>query len=83
MGLEFFQLIARASHNDVLVAVSDSLNAILRQVLKAAGEGVQFRAHLVTERRRILASLRARDADTAQREMAECFRETAHLESRR
>jgi flavin reductase (DIM6/NTAB) family NADH-FMN oxidoreductase RutF len=79
-GLEFFHLVARAAHNDVLVAVSDSLNSLLRQVLQAAGESLQFRADLVAERRRILACLRRRDADGAEREMAACFRETAHLE---
>ncbi len=82
-GLEFFHLVARAAHNDVLVAVSDSLNTILRQVLQAAGASLHFRADLVVERRRILACLRARDADGAEREMAACFRETAHLEEGR
>lgn len=81
-GLQFFHLIARSAHNDVLLAVSDSLNTILRQVLKAAGSSVKFRPGLLPERRRILDCLRERDADGAAREMAECFSETAHLEGR-
>jgi flavin reductase (DIM6/NTAB) family NADH-FMN oxidoreductase RutF len=80
VGLEFFQLLARAAHNEVLMAVSECLTAILRQVLKAAGPSLRFRAELVPARRRILACLRARDADGAEREMAAYFRETFHLE---
>lgn len=79
-GLQFFHLVAMSAHNNVLLAVSDSLNSILREVLKAAGSSVKFRPGLVPERRRILACLRRRDADGAEREMADCFRETAHLE---
>jgi len=82
-GLAFFHLIARAAHNDVLVAVSDSLNDILRQVLQAAGASLHWRQDLLTERQRVLACLRARDPDGAEREMAGSFRETAHLEAGR
>lgn len=80
VGLEFFRLVAQAAHNEVLVAVSESLGAILRQVLQSAGAAMRFRAELVPARRRILAALRARDAATAEREMGDYFRETAHLE---
>ena len=80
VSLEFFRLIARAAHNDVLMAVSESLTTLLRQVVKSAGPTLRFRAELVPARKRILACLRARDAAAAEREMADCFRETAHLE---
>lgn len=80
VSLEFFRLIARAAHNDVLMAVSESLTTILRQVVKSAGPSLRFRAELVPSRKRILACLRARDAAAAEREMADYFRETAHLE---
>ena len=80
VGLEFFQLVARAAHSEVLMAVSESLTTILRQVLKAAGPSLRFRAELVPARRRILDCLRARDAGQAEREMSDYFRETSHLE---
>lgn len=79
-ALEFFRLVARAAHNEVLLAVSESLGAILRQVVQSAGSSMRFRAELVPARRRILAALRARDAAAAEREMGDYFRETAHLE---
>lgn len=83
VSLEFFRLIARAAHNDVLMAISESLSTILRQVVNSAGPTLRFRAELVPARKRILACLRARDAAAAEREMADYFRETAHLEQTR
>jgi flavin reductase (DIM6/NTAB) family NADH-FMN oxidoreductase RutF len=73
-GLEFFRLITKAAHNDVLVVVSESLSTILRQVLKA-DSGLKFRPDLVPFRKRILGHLRARDADAAEREMTRYFEE--------
>lgn len=80
IGLEFFRLIAQAAHNEVLAAVAESLTTILRQVLQSVGTSLRFRPELVAARRRLLAALRARDAATAEREVAEYFRETSHLE---
>lgn len=80
LGLEFFRLVAQAAHNEVLMAVAESLGTILRQVLQVAGPSVRFRAELVPARRRILACLRARDVEGAERETSDYFRETSHLE---
>ena len=63
-----------------MMAVSESLAAILRRVVQAAGAAVRFRPELVPSRRRILAALRARDVARAEHEMGDYFRETAHLE---
>lgn len=67
-SLEFFRLITKAAHNDVLEVVSDSLNTILRHVLKAEPAGM-VRTDLVPVRRQILADLRARDGEAAVRAM--------------
>lgn len=73
-SLEFFRLITRAAHNDVLVVVSDSLTTIMRHVLKS--EPVRaFRPELVPVRKQILSHLRARDGDAAEREMTRYFDE--------
>lgn len=80
VGLEFFNLIARAAHSEVLMAVAESLATILRQVLQSAGPSLRFRAELVPARRRILACLRARDVAAAERETSDYFSETSHLE---
>ncbi|HVZ42215.1 MAG TPA: flavin reductase [Ramlibacter sp.] len=79
-GLEFFRLIAHAAHNEVLMAVSESLTSILRQVLKTVGSSLRFRSELLPARRRLVAALRARDVAGAEREITEYFRETSHLE---
>ena len=68
-SLEFFHLIAKASHNEVLVVMSESLTTILRHVVKATGSAVTFRPELVPLRKAVLAHLRARDAAGAEREM--------------
>ena len=80
IGLEFFRLVAAAAHSEVLLAVAESLTTLLRQVVRAAGPSPRFRAELVPARRRILACLRARDVADAEREVADYFRETSHLE---
>lgn len=72
-SLEFFRLITRAAHNEVLVMVSESLTTILRHVMKAAGSSLKFHPELVQARRHILAHLRARDADRAEQEMNAYF----------
>ncbi|PZP90601.1 MAG: flavin reductase [Variovorax paradoxus] len=72
-SLEFFRLITRAAHNEVLVMVSESLTTILRHVMKAAGSSLKFHPELVQARRLILTHLRARDADKAEQEMNAYF----------
>ena len=80
IGLEFFRLVAVAAHSEVLLAVAESLTSLLRQVLRAAGPSLRFRSELAPARRRILACLKARDVAAAEREVADYFRETSHLE---
>ncbi len=73
-SLEFFRLITRAAHNEVLVVVSESLTTILRHLLNAETTR-RFRPDLVPVRKQILAHLRARDGDAAEREMMHYFDE--------
>src|SRR5690606_20076093 len=58
-SLEFFRLITRAAHNEVLVVVSETLTNILRQVLKA-DSSLKYRPELVPVRKKILGHLRER-----------------------
>lgn len=69
--VEFYRLIARATHNEVLVMMVDALSEIVRLLLLRIA--VEPRNDVATVRRRILKHLRARDADRAVAEM------TAHL----
>jgi len=80
VGLEFFRLVARAAHSEVLKAVAESLATIVYQVLHSVGPALRFRTELVPARRRILACMRARDVAAAEQEMSDYFRETWHLE---
>jgi flavin reductase (DIM6/NTAB) family NADH-FMN oxidoreductase RutF len=73
-SLEFFRLITRAAHNEVLVVVSESLTTILRHVLKAESNRM-FRPDLVPVRKQILVHLRSRDGEAAEREMTRYFDE--------
>jgi flavin reductase (DIM6/NTAB) family NADH-FMN oxidoreductase RutF len=73
-SLEFFRLITKAAHNEVLVVVSESLTTILRHLLKSEPTRA-FRPELVPVRKQILAHLRGRDGDAAEREMARYFDE--------
>jgi len=68
-GVTFFKLIARATRNEVLMMLVDSLGDIIRVVIDRTGRVA--RPELVSVRRRILAAMKARDADTAIREMNE------------
>ena len=68
-SLEFFHLIAKASHNEVLLVVSESLTTLLRHMVKATGSAVTFRPELVPLRKAILKHLRARDAVSAELDM--------------
>jgi flavin reductase (DIM6/NTAB) family NADH-FMN oxidoreductase RutF len=71
-SVEFFRLITHAAHNDVLVVVTETLTTLLRHVLKTDAT-LRARPELVPVRRRILAYLRARDADAAEAEMSNYF----------
>ena len=73
-SLDFFRLITKAAHNEVMVVVSESLTTILRHVLKAETNRM-FRPDLVPVRKQILAHLRARDGEAAEREMTRYFDE--------
>ncbi|MCW5653170.1 GntR family transcriptional regulator [Hydrogenophaga sp.] len=69
-GTEFFRLIAVAAHNDALLLLVDSLGVIVRHMV------LQVRPQttaMIDERRRVLAALRERDAETAQREVRSIF----------
>jgi DNA-binding FadR family transcriptional regulator len=71
--VEFYDLLARATHNEVLVMLVSSLSEIQRQLLDRISP--QPRANVVNVRRRVLKHLRARDAQSASDEI------TAHLKS--
>ena len=68
----FYSLIARATHNEVIVMLVDSMSEIVRQLLNRLGPDV--RSDLIEVRRTVLKHLRARDADAAMDEL------TKHLE---
>ncbi|MDP3139985.1 MAG: flavin reductase [Burkholderiaceae bacterium] len=63
-SVEFFKLLAKAAHNDVLAIVADSLSGMLQQAVRAQPPAGN-RADLAQARYRILDSLRQRDADAA------------------
>jgi DNA-binding FadR family transcriptional regulator len=71
--VEFYNLLAKATHNEVLVMLVNSLSEIQRQMLDRISP--QPRPNVVGVRRRVLKHLRARDAEGAIAEM------TAHLRS--
>ncbi|MGE0097383.1 MAG: flavin reductase [Hydrogenophaga sp.] len=73
-SLEFFRLITRAAHNEVLVVVSETLTNIMRQVLKA-DSSLRYRPDLVPVRKQILSHLRRRDAESAEAAMTHYFDE--------
>jgi len=68
-GVRFFGLIARATRNEVLVMLVDSLSDIIRFVIDRTGR--KARPELVPVRRRILKAMRARDAKAAAKGMDE------------
>ena len=67
VSMLFFRLIARATRNEVLTMLVDSLGDIVRFVIDKKGRVV--RPELVAVRRRILKALRARDAKAAAKAM--------------
>lgn len=62
-GVMFFRLIAKATRNEVLMMLVDSLSDIIRVVIDRTGRVA--RPELVMVRKRILKAMRERDADTA------------------
>lgn len=63
-AVEFFKLIARSAHNEVLAIVAESLSAMLQQQVRAKPPS-RVRTELVEARYGILRSLRQRDGDAA------------------
>jgi GntR family transcriptional repressor for pyruvate dehydrogenase complex len=66
-ALEFYQLIARASRNQVLVVAVEAVSHLLLQSLRML-KGPPL-PHLIEHRRRFLRYLKARDSTKASREM--------------
>jgi DNA-binding FadR family transcriptional regulator len=80
--IEFYRLIARATHNHVILAMVDSLSEIIRELL--AKIAPQPRKDIMLVRRKVLALMRTRDAEGATKAMAEHLRNvSAYLESER
>lgn len=71
-SVEFFRLITKAAHNDVLVVVAETLTTLLRHVLQTDAT-LRARPELVPVRRQILAHMRERDADAAEAAMSDYF----------
>lgn len=63
-SIGFFNEIAQASHNDVLIVVSDTLADLVRQVMRADAN-LMPQPHLTPIRHRILDSLLQRDKNQA------------------
>ena len=77
--VEFYRLLGRATHNEVIVMMLDSLSEIVRLLLERVGPAPRDDVALV--RRRILKHLRARNADSAVREMTNHLRRLSrHLQ---
>jgi GntR family transcriptional repressor for pyruvate dehydrogenase complex len=69
---EFYRVLARATHNEIIVMLLDSLSEVVRTLM--AKVSPVPRTDVVQVRRKILAYLRARDVENATREV------TVHLE---
>lgn len=78
--IEFYRLIARATHNEVIVMMVDALSEIIRTLL--AQVNPQPRKDIMQVRRKVLALLRARDAEAACKAMTKHLRNVSdYLES--
>lgn len=66
--IEFYRLIARATHNAVIVMMVDALSEIIRTLL--ARVDPQPRKDMMQVRRKVLELMRARDAEGAAKAMA-------------
>jgi len=69
--IQFYRLIAQATHNEVFVIMVDALSEIIRSLL--AQVGPRPRKDIMQVRRKVLAHMRSRDAKAA------CDAMTAHL----
>lgn len=77
---EFYRLIARATHNEVIVMLVDALSEIVRTLL--ARVDPQPRADIVDVRRKVLRHIRAGDAERACATMTLHFKHlNAYLEA--
>jgi DNA-binding FadR family transcriptional regulator len=65
--VEFYNLLAKATHNEVLVMLVNSLSELQRQMLIQIGPNP--RKDVIKVRRHVLACLRNRDAESAVREI--------------
>src|SRR5215469_10282432 len=73
---EFFRLVGRATHNQVLVLAQEPLLQLLEPSLRVMIDKVpQARARIAVAQRRICEALRERDADTARSWMAKHIRD--------
>ncbi|MFN3735744.1 FadR/GntR family transcriptional regulator [Hydrogenophaga sp.] len=78
--IEFYRLIARATHNNVILMMVDALSEIIRELL--AHIDPQPRQDIMLVRRQVLALLRARDPEGASAAMALHLRKVSeYLES--
>ncbi|MBN9425112.1 MAG: FadR family transcriptional regulator [Burkholderiales bacterium] len=78
--IEFYRLIARATHNEVILLMVDALSEIIRELLSRIGP--QPRKDLMQVRRKVLALMRQRDAEGAHQAMAAHLRKVSeYLES--
>lgn len=66
-GMQFFKLIARATHNEVLEMLVDSLGEIIKVIVDRKGR--VLRPELIAVRKGFVQALRKRDVDTALRHM--------------
>ncbi len=77
-ALDFFTLITKASHNDVLALVAQSLATLMQHSVTAQASAMPYSAmhqpELTPLRRQMLACLRAHDADGAVAAMKTYFR---------
>lgn len=62
-GIAFFQLIAQAARNEVLIILVRSLSDVIRYVIDRTGRKAKHQ--LIPIRRRLLMALRARDPEVA------------------
>ncbi|MEY4651778.1 MAG: hypothetical protein RI884_359 [Pseudomonadota bacterium] len=69
----FHVLLAKATHNPILVATMEGIMEVTRQFVTAIGPQ-DWPAYTLASRRRLLRHLRARDAEAAVREMTSALR---------
>lgn len=65
----FHVLLAKATHNPILIATTEGIMEVTRQFVKAIGP-TDDQTYTLPSRRRVLAHLRNRDAEKAVKEMA-------------